>query len=60
VWAGGRKPRRLAPIELTAESFGSTATGAGLVLVDFWAAWCSPYRIFGPEFEHVLPLSSGI
>jgi thioredoxin-like negative regulator of GroEL len=57
---GGGKPRRLATIELTAENFDSTASGAGLVLVDFWAAWCSPYRMFGPVFERVSPLSGGI
>ena len=32
----------MATVELTTENFEPALTGGGLVLVDFWAAWCRP------------------
>ena len=43
----------MATVEVTAENFETVIGDADLALVDFWATWCGPCRMFGPVFERV-------
>ncbi len=40
-------------VDLTATDFSSTIEDNGIVLIDFWAEWCGPCRMFAPWYEEV-------
>jgi thioredoxin 1 len=40
-------------VELTQQNFEETVNAGGIVLIDWWASWCGPCRMFAPTYEKV-------
>ena len=41
----------MATVDLTAETFEQTVTSSDIVLVDWWADWCRPCKMFAPVYQ---------
>jgi thioredoxin len=41
----------MATVNLTKDNFDDTVEKNAMVVLDFWAAWCAPCRLFAPTFE---------
>lgn len=43
----------MATVNLSLNEFEQTLENNNIVLMDFWAEWCGPCKLFGPIFEKV-------
>ncbi len=50
----------MATVELTKDTFEETIVNNDIVLVDFWADWCGPCKMFAPTYEKVSENHDGV
>ena len=47
-------------VTVSSENFQTEVLQAELAVVDFWASWCGPCKMFGPIFEEVAEQMEGV